>query len=113
VVVCDGFTGNVVLKTTEGLIETVERLLGNELRGTFTSEQGSVLSRPRVPPAAPARGLLRVRRRAAARRGGHRHRGARTILGQGDPQRHRHGARLASSDVVAQVTHGVAVAGGP
>jgi glycerol-3-phosphate acyltransferase PlsX len=31
VIVCDGFTGNVVLKTGEGLVETVEALLGDEL----------------------------------------------------------------------------------
>ena len=34
VIVCDGFTGNVVLKTSEGLVEAVEALLGEELRGT-------------------------------------------------------------------------------
>ena len=45
VVVCDGFTGNVVLKTSEGLMETVEVLLGDELRGTFSSHVGYLLSR--------------------------------------------------------------------
>ena len=45
VVVCDGFTGNVVLKTSEGLVETVESLLGDELRGTFSSQVGYLLSR--------------------------------------------------------------------
>jgi glycerol-3-phosphate acyltransferase PlsX len=45
VVVCDGFTGNVVLKTSEGLMETVETLLGDELRGTFSSHVGYLLSR--------------------------------------------------------------------
>jgi glycerol-3-phosphate acyltransferase PlsX len=45
VVVCDGFTGNVVLKTSEGLVETVETLLGDELRGTFSSQVGYLLSR--------------------------------------------------------------------
>jgi len=45
VVVCDGFTGNVVLKTSEGLVETVERLLGDELNGTFSSQVGYLLSR--------------------------------------------------------------------
>ena len=29
VIVCDGFTGNIVLKTSEGLVETVESLLGD------------------------------------------------------------------------------------
>jgi len=45
VIVCDGFTGNVVLKTSEGLVETVEELLGDELQGTFSSQVGYLLSR--------------------------------------------------------------------
>ncbi|MBI2188770.1 MAG: phosphate acyltransferase PlsX [Acidobacteria bacterium] len=45
VVVCDGFTGNVVLKTSEGLVDAVETLLGDELRGTFSSHVGYLLSR--------------------------------------------------------------------
>lgn len=45
VIVCDGFTGNVVLKTSEGLVDTVETLLGDELRGTFSSQVGYLLSR--------------------------------------------------------------------
>jgi len=45
VIVCDGFTGNIVLKTSEGLVETVEALLGAELQGTFSSQVGSLLSR--------------------------------------------------------------------
>jgi len=45
VIVCDGFTGNVVLKTSEGLVEAVEALLGDELQGTFSSQMGYLLSR--------------------------------------------------------------------
>jgi glycerol-3-phosphate acyltransferase PlsX len=45
VIVCDGFTGNVVLKTSEGLVEAVAALLGDELQGTFSSQVGSLLSR--------------------------------------------------------------------
>jgi glycerol-3-phosphate acyltransferase PlsX len=45
VIVCDGFTGNVVLKTSEGLVDAVETLLGDELRGTFSSHVGYLLSR--------------------------------------------------------------------
>jgi glycerol-3-phosphate acyltransferase PlsX len=45
VIVCDGFTGNVVLKTSEGLVEAVEALLGDELNGTFSSQMGYLLSR--------------------------------------------------------------------
>jgi glycerol-3-phosphate acyltransferase PlsX len=45
VIVCDGFTGNIVLKTSEGLVEAVEALLGDELQGTFSSQMGYLLSR--------------------------------------------------------------------
>jgi glycerol-3-phosphate acyltransferase PlsX len=45
VIVCDGFTGNIVLKTSEGLVETVESLLGDELQGTFSSQVGYLLAR--------------------------------------------------------------------
>lgn len=45
VIVCDGFTGNVTLKTSEGLVETVEALLHDELTGTFGTRVGYLLSR--------------------------------------------------------------------
>jgi len=35
----------VVLKTSEGLVDAVETLLGDELRGTFSSQVGYLLSR--------------------------------------------------------------------
>jgi glycerol-3-phosphate acyltransferase PlsX len=50
VVVCDGFTGNVVLKTGEGLVEMIEA----GLAGSFTTRVGSLLAR---------RTLRHVRRR--------------------------------------------------
>ena len=45
VVVCDGFTGNVALKVSEGLVEVVEDLLRDELSRTFTTQLGYLLSR--------------------------------------------------------------------
>lgn len=45
VVVCDGFTGNVALKLSEGLVEMVEDLLGEELKSTFSGQMGYLLSR--------------------------------------------------------------------
>ena len=45
VIVCDGFTGNVALKLSEGLVEMVEELLGEELQSTFSSQMGYLLSR--------------------------------------------------------------------
>jgi glycerol-3-phosphate acyltransferase PlsX len=44
VIVCDGFTGNVALKISEGLVDTIEHLLGEELQSTFTSSVGYLLS---------------------------------------------------------------------
>jgi glycerol-3-phosphate acyltransferase PlsX len=54
VIVCDGFTGNVALKVSEGLVEVIEELLGEELSSTMTMRVGSLLTR---------RALRRFRRR--------------------------------------------------
>jgi glycerol-3-phosphate acyltransferase PlsX len=54
VIVCDGFTGNVALKISEGLVEVVENLLSDELSRTIPMRFGSVLTR---------RALRRFRRR--------------------------------------------------
>ena len=45
VIVCDGFTGNVALKISEGLVDTVEALLRAELSSTFARRVGSLLTR--------------------------------------------------------------------
>ncbi len=45
VIVCDGFTGNVALKTSEGLVETIEHLLGDEMARTVTAQVGALLTR--------------------------------------------------------------------
>lgn len=45
VIVCDGFTGNIALKTSEGLVEVVEELLREELTSTYTMRLGSLLTR--------------------------------------------------------------------
>ena len=45
VIVCDGFTGNVALKVSEGLVEVVEDLLREELSRTFTTRVGYLVSR--------------------------------------------------------------------
>jgi len=44
VIVCDGFTGNVALKVSEGLAEMVEGLLREELSSTFSTRVGYLLS---------------------------------------------------------------------
>jgi glycerol-3-phosphate acyltransferase PlsX len=45
VIVCDGFTGNVALKISEGLVEVIETLLQEELSSTITMRVGSLLTR--------------------------------------------------------------------
>jgi glycerol-3-phosphate acyltransferase PlsX len=54
VIVCDGFTGNVALKISEGLVDVVEALLSEELSSAITMRVGSLLTR---------RALRRFRRR--------------------------------------------------
>lgn len=46
VIVCDGFTGNVVLKVSEGLIETIIKMLREELNRSLQGMAGAFLSRP-------------------------------------------------------------------
>lgn len=45
VIVCDGFTGNVALKVSEGLVEIVEDVLREELSSANATRGGSMLSR--------------------------------------------------------------------
>lgn len=45
VIVCDGFTGNVALKVSEGLVEMVKQMLQESLAATITRKIGYVLSR--------------------------------------------------------------------
>ncbi len=45
VVVCDGFTGNIVIKTTEGVAHNLTTLLRGELRNSLLSRVGYVLAR--------------------------------------------------------------------
>lgn len=45
VVVCDGFVGNVVLKVSEGLADAVGKMLKDEIKSSFLSQFGYLLSR--------------------------------------------------------------------
>jgi glycerol-3-phosphate acyltransferase PlsX len=45
VIVCDGFTGNIALKVSEGLVEMVEAQLGDELSRRVSMRIGSLLMR--------------------------------------------------------------------
>ncbi len=46
VVVCDGFIGNVALKVSEGLVETIRHILRGSLEATVTRKIGYILARP-------------------------------------------------------------------
>ncbi len=45
VIVCDGFVGNVALKISEGLVETVRAILKESLQATLTRQVGYLLAR--------------------------------------------------------------------
>ena len=44
-IICDGFIGNVALKISEGLVETIKHMLKEALSSTLTAKMGAVLSR--------------------------------------------------------------------
>ncbi len=68
VIVCDGFTGNVALKISEGLVDVIEGLLKRRIV-EHDHHAGRIAADAPGAAALPApRRLLRVRRRAAARR---------------------------------------------
>ncbi|RMF45006.1 MAG: phosphate acyltransferase PlsX [Deltaproteobacteria bacterium] len=46
VVVCDGFVGNVVLKTSEGLAEALASMLRREMSGSLLAKVGYLFARP-------------------------------------------------------------------
>ncbi|MFI5076625.1 MAG: phosphate--acyl-ACP acyltransferase, partial [Vicinamibacteria bacterium] len=46
VVVCDGFTGNIALKISEGVVEAVAAMLREELAASAVSRLGAALARP-------------------------------------------------------------------
>jgi glycerol-3-phosphate acyltransferase PlsX len=54
VIVCDGFTGNIALKVGEGLVESLEEMLREELGSALVSQIGALL---------PRRALARLRQR--------------------------------------------------
>jgi glycerol-3-phosphate acyltransferase PlsX len=45
VIVCDGFTGNVVLKASESLAEMMRNLIREEITSTFTRKMGALLAK--------------------------------------------------------------------
>jgi glycerol-3-phosphate acyltransferase PlsX len=45
VIVCDGFVGNVALKTSEGLVEVLREMLKESLKATVTRKVGALLAK--------------------------------------------------------------------
>ena len=45
VVVCDGFIGNIVLKTSEGLAEAALKMISGEIRKSWRAQLGYLLMR--------------------------------------------------------------------
>ena len=84
VIVCDGFTGNVALKTLEGTIRCLMLALRSEIESTSRGKLGGLLVRP-------AARNLRARLDPETTGGGY-------LLGLARDRRHRARLQLASSD---------------
>ena len=48
VIVCDGFVGNIVLKTSEGLAETILKMLKREIANVATGKLGYLMIKPAI-----------------------------------------------------------------
>ncbi len=92
VVVCDGFTGNVALKVSEGLAEAVGTMLRGELDDTALSRFGGWLSRGAFARFRRRLDYEEYGGRAAARRARTVPRGARPFVARRGRQRGRAGA---------------------
>ncbi len=44
VIICDGFVGNIILKTTEGVASTIKNILRDEIQKSWVSKVGAVLA---------------------------------------------------------------------
>ena len=69
-IVCDGFIGNVALKVSEGVVDMFKQMLQESLEATITRKIGYAAFAERLHRFQEARGLFRIRRRAAAGRKG-------------------------------------------
>ncbi len=48
VIVCDGFTGNVLLKVSEGLADTIIKMLKREIASLVTGKIGYLMMKPAI-----------------------------------------------------------------
>ncbi len=97
VVVCDGFTGNIALKSMEGVASFAGEVLKSAFRKNISS-QSRLFAQPQVVVRGiPALGLCRVWRRAADRSRRRRDHRPRRLQPAGDQERHSRGARRGES----------------
>ncbi len=91
VIVCDGFTGNVALKTLEGTIRSVLDALRSEIRSSVARPARRPADPPGRPRAARAARPRHLRRRLPPRSPWPRRRRARLELERRDRERDSHG----------------------
>ena len=94
VIVCDGFVGNVALKTSEGVGRFVRDVLRESLTRTVTAQVGALLSRRAFNDFRRRLDYTRIRRRAAARRARRLHHRPRLLQRRRHLQRHPRGLRV-------------------
>ena len=90
--VTDGFTGNVLLKSSEAVAKLITDVLRQELTSSLRTKMGALLAKPAFHEAEKPDGPLGCGRGAAA---GHRRAGVRRPRSLGRPrhaERHSHGA---------------------
>ncbi len=94
VIVADGFTGNVILKTSEGLAEAIMGLLKTELGQTLVYAGRRDSFADSLPSSEKEARLFRVWRRAAARSQAALCHLSRTVHAEGDTQCDTHCKRV-------------------
>ena len=94
VIVCDGFVGNVALKTSEGMGRFVRDVLRESLTRTVTAQVGALLSRRAFNDFRRRLDYTRIRRRAAAGRARRLHHRPRLLERRRHLQRHPRGLRV-------------------
>jgi len=113
VIVCDGFTGNIALKVSEGLVEMIETRQGEELARSLTLRTGTLQAR---------RAMRRLRTQVDySEYGGAPLLGVCGVVivghGRSSPKAVRNAVamayRLASEDVIARIERDLADAGVP
>ena len=94
VIVCDGFTGNVTLKISEGLVDDGRDAAARRAVVDVRHARRLPAVAAGVPPIPQARRCLRIRRRAARRPERPLRRRSRPLVGEGGAERRGDGGAL-------------------